>query len=254
MGCNAIVTGASRGVGLEAARALASRGCDELLVARDRAGLEEAAREISSKYGVKAIPRPADMTSRESEAVVDDARSLLGDIDVAFVSYGNPPCEPCEPADASWDDWQYAASMYLVFPARLMGRLARVNGRKATVILVSSFSSRSPMWPTGVSDVVRAGLPAMAKLFSRAYPGSLRVIVLELGSFRTPGADRLIGELARREGVSAEDYWSRVASMSPLRRLGRPEELRELIAWLAFSPEYLTGTTVLFDGATLQSL
>ncbi|MFP3231666.1 MAG: SDR family oxidoreductase [Acidilobus sp.] len=252
--CSAVVTGASSGVGLEAAHALASRGCDLLLIARGRERLEEVARDISARYGVRALAYHEDISQRGSESIVDEARGKLGDIDVAVLSYGNPPCEPCEPADASWDDWEQAQRMYITFPARFMGRLARVNDKKATVILISSFSSRSPMWPTGLSDVVRADLPAMAKLFSRKYPDRLRVLVLELGSFRTPGAERLIGALAAREGLSANDYWTKVASMSPLRRLGRPEELREVIAWLAFSPEYLTGATVLFDGATLQAV
>jgi len=176
----------------------------------------------------------------------------LGAVDFAFVSYGNPPCEPCEPADASWSDWETAFSMYVASPAAFMSGLIRLNPAKATVVLVSSFSSRAPMWPTGLADVVRASLPALAKLFSRRYPERIRAIVLELGSFRTPGAERLIGALASREGVSPEDFWrERVADASPLRRLGRPEELKGLVRWLLRSPEYLTGTTILFDGATL---
>jgi len=253
LSCRAVVTGATSGIGLAAAEALAEEGCDIVVSARGLDRLEALARDLSSRFGARVTPVQVDLTKEgEAARLASEAVKALGAVDFAFVSYGNPPCEPCEPADASWSDWETAFSMYVASPAAFMSGLIRLNPAKATVVLVSSFSSRAPMWPTGLADVVRASLPALAKLFSRRYPERIRAIVLELGSFRTPGAERLIGALASREGVSPEDFWKeRVADFSPLRRLGRPEELKELVRWLLRSPEYLTGTTILFDGATL---
>ena len=252
MACGALVTGASSGVGLAASRALASRGCDLVMAARGGARLQEAAEEVSRRYGVRALPVVADLT-READvrSLVASALSALGRVDVAFLSYGNPSCEPCEPLEAPWSEWVRAFEMYVASSVAVMRELAERNPVKATVIMVSSFSSRAPMWPTGVSDVVRASLPALARLVARRYPAKLRPIVLELGSFRTPGAERLISALARAEGADPERYWEeRVAGLSPLGRLGREDELEAIIAWLAFSPEYLAGVAVSFDGAS----
>lgn len=250
--CSAVVTGASSGVGLAASRALASRGCDLVIAARDAARLSSVAGELSSKFNVRVRAVQADLTREDDvRRLISAAYSEFEDINVVFMSYGNPRCEPCEPLDASWDDLVDAFKMYVASSMLIMGGVASRNRSRATVILTSSFSSRAPMWPTGVSDVIRASLPALAKLVSRRYPEKLRVLVLELGSFRTPGAERLIGRLAEAEGLQAERYWQeKVASLSPLRRLGSEEELEELISWLAFSPDYLTGAVIEFDGAS----
>ncbi len=252
MSCGALVTGASSGIGLIASRALASRGCNLVMIARGEARLREKASQVSSRYGVRAVPIVADMSSRDQLAsALERALAELSSINVAFLSYGNPACEPCEPLEAPWEEWVKAFEMYVASTVEVMRFLARRNPVKATVMLVSSFSSRQPMAPTGLSDVIRASLAPLAKLAARREPGKLRTIVLELGSFMTPGAERLISVLAASEGVSPEEYWrSRVAALSPLRRLGTEEELEQLIAWLAFSPEYLSGAVVPFDGAT----
>lgn len=253
MGCRALVTGATRGIGYLAAEALAESGCDSVVSARSSDELSRVASELSVAHGVRAYPLPADLSVKgEAARLVSEAIRLLGGVEFVFLSYGNPPCEPCEPAEATWDDWEVAFRMYVASPAAIMSRLIAENPVKATVVLTSSFSSTSPMWTTGVADVVRASLPAMAKLYSRRYADRLRVLVLQVGSFRTPGAENLIRRLSEREGVSPERYWDeRVASLSPLKRVGRPEELKDLVKWLLRSPEYLTGTTILFDGGSL---
>ncbi len=253
MACRALVTGASRGIGNIAAEALAEAGCDLVVSARSHDLLSRAASETAKAYKVNVYPLRADLSVKgEAASLADKAISLLGGLEFVFMSYGNPPCEPCEPAMAGWDDWEYAFRMYVASPAEIMSRLVTKNPVKATVVLTSSFSSASPMWTTGVADVVRSSLPAMAKLYSRRYPDRLRVLVIQIGSFRTPGAERLVEQLSLRDGITPEAYWKeRIASLSPLRRLGRPEELKDLIKWLLRSPEYMTGTAILFDGGSV---
>ncbi len=253
MPCRSVVTGGTSGIGLLAAEALAESGCDLVISARSEGRLREVAGALSSKHRVHVHPIRADLSVREDvERLARESITALGGVDFAFMSYGNPPCEPCEPASASWDDWEYAFRMYVASSAIFASELVRSNSSKTTLVMVSSFSSRSPMWSTGVSDVIRASLPALAKLFSRRYADRIRAIVLEVGSFRTPGAERLISSLSGREGVSPEEFWqSRVASISPLRRLGRPEELKDIVKWLLRSPDYMTGVEILFDGGSL---
>ncbi|HYE56988.1 MAG TPA: SDR family NAD(P)-dependent oxidoreductase, partial [Rhodothermales bacterium] len=105
----AVVTGASRGLGLAIARALADEGCHLLLVARGEAGLRAAAEALSS-YGVRVETIALDITDAASSTELAEAvRSRFGRLDVLVGNAGTNRRKPF--AETTDDDWQTVAEV-----------------------------------------------------------------------------------------------------------------------------------------------
>ncbi len=215
-------------------------------MARGREALEEAAHGLRAAGAVEVLAFPGDL---RVEAAVRGALGAFGGLDAVAMSYGNPSCEPCLLHEARWGDWLEASSLYLASTATVLRALVSENPRKASVLLVSSATYLEPMPPLVVADTVRAGLVKLARLASRAYPDKLRVNVLLLGSYDTPGARETIKRLAKRVGASPEELWDReVRGRTPLGRTGDLEALGELAACLLEATDYLAGAAILVDG------
>ncbi|GAB6148137.1 SDR family oxidoreductase [Stetteria hydrogenophila] len=248
----ALVTGGSRGVGFIAAEALASRGFNLTLMARDPGRLGEAVERLSRLYGVEARAYPGDLRVEGSvEGAVRASLEWWGGLDAVVMSYGNPSCEPCTLGEASWRDWLEAASLYIASTAEALRAVARLNTRSARFIVFTSFTTRESHDYLVVADTVRAGLPVMIRAAARLYSPKVVPILVVLGSIDTPGARATISRLALRLGRDPGELWaSEVEGRSPLRRVARPGELRELVGFLAEAPEYMAGSVVYFDGAS----
>jgi NAD(P)-dependent dehydrogenase (short-subunit alcohol dehydrogenase family) len=247
---SALVTGASRGIGFHIAAALARRGYRLAVMARRLEGLREAARRLEGLGAREVLVVQGDLRREEDAARAPrEAIEAFGGLDAVVMSYGNPSCEPCMLHEASWGDWLEAASLYLASTATVLRVLIERNPRKASVLLVSSATYLEPMPPLVVADTTRAGLVKLARLASRQYPGKLRVNVLLLGSYDTPGARETIRRLAGRLGVDPGELWDReVRGRSPLGRTGDPGELGELAVCILESTDYLAGAAILVDG------
>ncbi len=119
-----LVTGASSGLGLECARALAIAGADVALVARRAERLESIASELSRDYGVKALGAAADITSEaELDRIIERTVAELGEIDILVNNAGIAPTGRAE--KLSRQDWDAALSLNLTAPMMLSQRVAR---------------------------------------------------------------------------------------------------------------------------------
>ncbi|WP_048816766.1 SDR family oxidoreductase [Caldisphaera lagunensis] len=253
--CNALVTASTKGIGFQAALSLAEKGCNVVINARNYDEIKEAKKKLkrgrNKVYGIKG-----DLSKKnEIDKILDKALQKLGSIDVVVMNYGNPKCEPCNLVDADYNDWLYAFNMYIYSTAEAMNYLYKHNERKVNFIIISSFSIYSPMQSTALSDIIRISLLSLVKTYSKYYSDKIRANALLLGSFKTEGAENLIKKLSSNMGIDEQDFWDKyVKSLSPLNRLGRFEELRDVISFLAFSPEYLMGSLLLFDGGSLNCI
>lgn len=248
----ALVTGGSRGVGYLSAEALAARGFNLTLVARDPGRLRKAAEALSSLYNVEVQYLPSDLRVEGTmEKAVRTAVDSWGGLDVIVMSYGNPECEPCTLDEASWRDWLEAVRLYLAPTAETLKTLARVNTRRARFIVFSSFTTRETHDYLVVADTVRAGLPVMLRAAARLYAPKVIPILVILGSIDTPGARATVSKIAEKLGRDPGEFWSmEVEGRSPLKRTASRDEFKALISFLAEAPEYMAGSTVYFEGAS----
>ncbi|SED97234.1 3-oxoacyl-[acyl-carrier protein] reductase [Streptomyces sp. 2131.1] len=235
-----IVTGATRGLGHAAARALLADGAKVIITGRD----EKRAQEAAAELGPDAVGLAADNADPASaERLVEAAREGLGRLDGILISVGGPP--PGGIADNTDEQWQSAFESVFLGAVRLARAAAAALGEGGAIGFVLSGSVHEPIPGLTVSNGLRPGLAGVAKsMADELGPRGIRVVGLLPARIDT---DR-VREL---DALSGDAEASRTANEAniPLRRYGTPEEFGRTAAFL-LSPaaSYLTGIMVPVDG------
>jgi NAD(P)-dependent dehydrogenase (short-subunit alcohol dehydrogenase family) len=239
----ALVAGASRGIGAEAARAFATAGYDVVLGARDRDALDEVVREIESTGG-RAIARTTDVGDDDSmAALVALAVDTFGRLDAAFNNATDGP-RPAPLADIDPDEFDRgirtnARGTFLGMRHEIPAMLATGGGAVVNMASVAGVRATSNLAAYVAGKAAIIGLTEVAAL-DYADRG-VRVNVVAPGPILTHHLARA-GEEAQR--LAAESV--------PMRRVGQPREVADVVVWLC-SPQasFVTGATVPIDGGQL---
>ncbi len=244
----AIVTGASSGLGLECARALAIAGADVALVARRADRLKSIARELSRDYGVKAIPIAADITvETELDRVVAQTSAELGEIDILVNNAGIAPTGRAE--KYSRQDWDAALSLNLTAPMMLSQRVARrliERKRPGRIINITSILAHvgSAVYRLSAYAASKAALANLTRQLAIEWaPYGIAVNAIAPGWIPTEATEAGIAKPGNRE---------RMEALTPMGRLGKPDEIRGAVIFLASAASsYVTGSVVAVDGGYL---
>lgn len=243
-----LLTGASRGLGFAAARALVDDGARVLVSSRSADGVAAAVEELGGEPA--AYGTVADLASPEAvRALVAEALERLGRIDGALISVGGPT--PGTALDTDLDDWRDAFESVVLGPLELVRALVPHLGEGAAIGFVLSTSVKEPLAGLAISNALRPGLGMTIKSLSDELgPRGIRVLGLMPGTVAT---DRMT-QLWDASGDPAASRAGYEAAI-PLRRIGRPEEFGRVAAF-ALSPaaSYVTGTMIAIDGGRLRSL
>ena len=234
----ALVTGASKGLGLGIARALYAEGARVAISSRSRERIEAAAAEMGAR-GYVHDSQDLDSVPSLLEAVEGD----LGPLDILVVNTGGPP-PGADPLAFTLEQWEEAYRSLVLAPMALIERVlpgmrARRFGR---VVAVSSSAVREPIPVLMLSNAHRSGLLAAFKTLARevASDGVTLNSVLP-GRIAT---DRIVETAGSRE--QAERY---AREQIPAGRLGTVEEFAAVPAFLCSEQAaYVTGAAVLVDG------
>src|SRR6266699_5427995 len=254
----AIVMAASKGLGRACATALAAEGARVTIGARGAQALEETAQEIQRATGSRVLAVPTDVTRAEDvEAIVAATVREFGRIDILVNNAGGPPAGKFESfGDAQW---QAAFELNLLSTVRLV-RLVVPHMRKTgsgRIITIVSTSVKQPIDGLLLSNDIRSGVVGLAKSLSiELAPDNITINNVCPGRILT---NRIL------EGINVQEQLARGMSVAeaisgqekdiPLGRLGRPEELGALVAFLASQQAaYITGTTIQVDGGLVRSL
>jgi NAD(P)-dependent dehydrogenase (short-subunit alcohol dehydrogenase family) len=240
-GRTALVTGAGKGLGRAIALGFAGAGADVVLMARTRADLEAAAREVEA-LGRQALVAVADATdSRQVDAVVEQAVARFGRIDVLAHAAGGSLRKPSvDVTDEEWDG-VISANLSSTFKVcRAVGRHMLAQGGGSIINLSSTAGMRGRAGNTPYSAAKAAVINLSRALAMEWAPKGVRVNVLAPGRFLTP--------LTEAEMSVPEKYAAFVRQV-PLGRIGRPEEIQDIAVWLASDASaYVTGSTITLDG------
>lgn len=253
----ALVAASSQGIGKAVAFGLAREGARLALCARTEATLAAAAEQIRRETGVEVLTRALDVTEHAAvRSFVSETTQRFGTIDICVANAGGPPSKSF--ADTTPADWQAAANLNLMSTVYLAQETLPImrQQRWGRFIAITSVSVKQPLDGLVLSNAVRSGVSGLIKSLANEY-GPYNVLVNNVcpGFTATARLIDLAGTLARREGIEMQEIESRWTSQIPLRRLGQPEELANLVVFLASQQaSYITGVSIAVDGGIVKGL
>ncbi len=253
----ALITGASRGLGAATAAVLAAEGAKLVLSARDNDALRSQASELEKAHGTPCLIVEADLTQPEScDAVVKTALDQFGRIDILVNSAGASQGGLFwELNDQVWHDsfelkvMGTIRMLRAVVPAMLDQKYGRIVN-----IVGNTGLQPSPRLLPGAS--ANAALLAITRgLGEELAPHGVVVNALNPGPTRTERWTTLMDRLAESSGRSVAEVEADYTDQIPMGRLGEPEEIARIAAFLASDmAANMTGSTVTADGGWTKGL
>lgn len=248
----AIVLAASKGLGRAIATALSAEGAKVIIGSRDEAEINKTAAEISQQTGNEVIAMAVDVSQGdELSAFIEKAAVKFGRIDILLNNAGGPPFDKFENLDDS--QWQKAFELNLLSFARtsrqVLPYMQKAGGGR--IINIISGSVKSVLANSVLSTSMRMGVVGMAKMLADEFgPYNITVNNVAPGLILTDRIKHTFPKDADPEQVMKEK-----AKSIPLGRIGKPEELAALVAFLASEQAaYISGTTIQVDGGASRGI
>lgn len=243
----ALVTGASRGIGLACARELAGLGAGLLLVARDPDRLEAVCDELAEEHGERPRAFAADLSDGEQRLdVLDWLRDLGAVPDLLVNNVGDNRSRAATAYPADELRWLIEVNLLSAFElCRLCHPLLREHG-SAAIVNVASVSGLTHVRTGAPYGMAKAGLVQMTRNLACEWAvDGIRVNAVAPWYIRT---DRTAGPLADPA------WYDEVVERTPLRRIGEPEEVAGAVAFLCLpAASYITGECIAVDGGFLRN-
>jgi len=241
-GRRALVTGASSGLGLSSAAALAAEGVRVVMVARDADRLRRAAASVEGD--VHVLPGDVSDISGVGELVATAAQ-MLGGLDILVANAGGPPAGTF--ASTELDAYLPALELNLLSTVAMCTAAVPLmrDGGWGRIVAITSISVREPIGNLILSNTARAGLTGFLKTLSREVAGDgITVNSLQPGLHRTP-------RLVDLHGDAVDD----LGAMIPAGVVGDPDDFGAIAAFLCSdAARFVTGAAIPVDGGAAHGL
>lgn len=251
----ALVTGGSKGIGAAIARRLSRVGYPVAIAARDRKMADATAAHIASETGNPVHALEADLSSRAAAAaMVDRAAADLGGLGILVNNVGDSAFGTlAEITDAQWDD----AFATKFFAAVVTMRTAMPHFRKSGggAIVNIAGTGGIQVTPThmagGAANIALVHLTKAVSL--QVGRDKVRVNVISPGPTETERWSRAVAGM--KGGAEQRDFISRTVNETPLGRIGQPEDIADMVAFLVSDDaKFVTGQHMIVDGGRSRAL
>lgn len=237
----ALVTGGGRGIGLAIAHMLAAQGCDIAIADLIAESTVTATAELA-QYGVKTHAIHADVRiSADCDRMVQETVNALGKVDILIANAGIADNSPAEAiSDDDWLDVINTNLNGLFYSCRAAGRhmIERQSGVIVNVASMSGSAVNKPQ-PQAAYNASKAAVIQLTKSLAMEWvEHSIRVNCVSPGYIGTPMT------------IMGTEKWGETWNeMTPMKRLGTPEEVAQAVLYLASdASSFATGTDLIIDG------
>jgi NAD(P)-dependent dehydrogenase (short-subunit alcohol dehydrogenase family) len=237
----AIITGGSRGLGLEMARAFAEHGADIVIASRKLDACQAVSEALHRDYGVSTLP-VAFHAGRWDDAarLIETVDQTFGRLDILVNNAGASPHYPSLTA-ISEELWDKVLNLNLKGPFRLSvlaAELMAKAGNSGSIINISSAAALLPSTHELPYAMAKGALHTMSASLSTLYGGKVRVNVIVPGAFLT--------DISK---AWSEEMQQRICNSVPMGRAGEPSEIAGAALYLASdAASYTTGAVIKVDG------
>ncbi|HEY7026896.1 MAG TPA: SDR family oxidoreductase [Gemmatimonadales bacterium] len=251
----ALVCGGSSGLGYAVAERMLGEGVRVALNGRDRAKLERAVSQLSSRGEVQSFPadvsRPA-----ECSALVNAVHEAMGGPDIVLCNSGGPQPGPFEAHNEA--TWQAALDTSLLSAVHLSrAAVGHMRAKRwGRILCLTSVAARQPSSALILSTTARAGVLGFSKALSDEVAAEgITVNVLCPGLFATDRLRELAEVRGRKDGRPVDRVLADMGESLPIRRIGTPDEFAAAVVFLASEPaRYITGTVLSVDGGMTRAI
>jgi len=249
-GRTVLITGASKGIGLATAEVLAEEGCNLILVSRTQADLDAARARITARHNVGVTVHALDLSDSTS---IDKLVQLHPDIDVLVNNAGAIPAGYLhEIGEKRWREaWDLKVFGYINMCRAFYAAMAQ--RKQGVIINIIGTGGEKP----DAGYIAGAGGNASLMAFTRALGGhassdNLRVVGINPGPVLTERLETMLRKRAI-DRFGDENRWQEQLSPMPYGRAGRPEEVADMVAFLASDRSaYTAGTIITIDGGAVN--
>jgi NAD(P)-dependent dehydrogenase (short-subunit alcohol dehydrogenase family) len=248
-GKNVLVTGGSQGIGLAVAKAFAAEGANLHLVSRSKEKLAGAKKEIEAIAGVEVTVHPYDLSVSKN---VDRLAKGCGDIDILINNAGAVPVGGITMPEKTWRQaWDLKIFGYINMARAFCAQME--NKGSGVIINIAGTAGERPGYTLLATASGNAAIMAIARgLGSHSIDRGVRVLTVNPGRTETPRMEYMLRIEAEKLHGDGE-RWRDSLSGLPLGRAGKPEEVADLVAFLASDrASYINATVITIDGGNSQ--
>jgi len=252
-GKNAIVTGGSRGIGKAIALGLAKAGAKVVVTSRKINDLEATAEEIKA-FGGEAIPLQAHLGKMEEiDKMVSTVMDKFDRIDILVNSAGASPAmgTVLDSDERLWETIMNLNLRGLYFTSQAIAKVMKKQGG-GKIINIASIDGFKPESGVSIYSISKAGVRMITRAFAlELAPFNIQVNTIAPGPISTKMLNSHWFHLPPEEAKKEKEA---LAKMTPMGRIGEPDEIAGAAIYLASdASSYTTGTEIVIDGGILQA-